>query len=239
MDERTCVKCGANSAAGAEYCWQCYTPFGVPAAVSAPTSGGPLTAALGRGPGAGTPAAVLTDPATVTRWQPIHGSARETGLRWLVRGLVFVAAAAAGYVGYQWLFGGFPFPDEVAGQGRMESAQARDIQEYLAEAGDLIGLEYEAAFYGDGPLPRFVMHAVVLPDGRNGRQVWKELDTAAGGVMDPYPVAPGADVGCADASTGEGALCVWVQDDVLVELDGLGLSAAELEPLADQVRGEL
>ena len=93
MDERTCSSCGAQNAAGAHYCWQCYTRFGAPADAvqDRPAAyAGPLAAAIGRGPGAGTPSAVVTEPATMTRWQPVHGTSGDRVAGWVIKGLVAV-----------------------------------------------------------------------------------------------------------------------------------------------------
>src|SRR5687767_5943618 len=122
MDERACPSCGAQNAATAEYCWQCFTRFAGPptSAPERPVRGSVLRTALGTGPGAGTPSAVLTDPVTMTRWQPQHATRSDRMAGVAVKVLVGLLAALVGFFGYRWLTRGFELPDEVGGQPRME-----------------------------------------------------------------------------------------------------------------------
>jgi hypothetical protein len=236
MDERTCGNCGATSAAGAEYCWQCLTRFGPPAPGGAPSRDTALTAALGRGPGAGTPAAVLTEPATVTRWQPVHGSARATSLRWLVRIVVLVVAAVAGYVGYQWLFGGFPFPDQVAGQPRMESEMLEDFEDLMDGVGATFDVDVEMALYGSG-IPHYFLAAAEVPSGQSIDQFYEGFVAGSGlsaeGLADPNAVT------CSGLPGGVGAQCSWVQDETVVLLQGFLSPPEDLQGAAEEVRAEL
>ena len=236
MDERTCGSCGARSAAGAEYCWQCLTRFGPPAPGGAPTRGTALTAALGRGPGAGTPAAVLTEPATVTRWQPVHGSARGTSLRWLVRIVVFVVAAVAGYLGYQWLFGGFPFPDEVAGQERMESDLVEDFESLTDSVGATFDVDVEMALYGTG-IPLYFMAAAEVPSGQSIARFSEGFVAGSGGpARGPVDLHT---VTCSGLPGGVGAQCSWVHEETVVLLQGFLSTSEDLHGVARDISAEL
>lgn len=229
MDERTCGNCGAKSAAGAEYCWQCYARFGPPAAAPPPTVGPALTAALGRGRGAGTPSATMTEDPTITRWQPTHQPTRSRVLGWLVRGAVFAVAAVGGYVGYQWLFGGFPFPDEIAGQERVDSERAEDAAAVGASIGRILGVDMEMAFYGSEVTPVYVMFAFEVPESVSS------LSTLAGSDLSrnadgSIPFQCRQDV--------DGASCFWERDGTVVGIGGGG-TPGQLRPVARQVHADL
>jgi hypothetical protein len=231
MDEQTCPRCGAKSAAGAAYCWQCFARFADPAPAESqvgPTAtAGPLAAALGRGPGAGTPAAVISEPATVTRWQPQQKAGRDAALGWVVRGLVFVVAAVGGYFGYQWLFGGFPFPDEVGGYERVESDDVEGAAEAVASIAEILEVEMEIALYGSEIQPAYVMFVFEVPE-----------EGALAGVQ-PFGGPASGEIGFQCGPDAQGAGCVWEQEGQLVGLGAIGQTVEQLEPVARQVKAEL
>jgi ribosomal protein L40E len=228
VDERACPSCGAQNAATAEYCWQCLTRFGGPPAGAPEGSvrGSALRAALGTGPGAGTPAAVLTEPVTTTRWQPQHSTDRMA--RVAVKVLVGLVAALVGFVGYRWLTRGFPFPGEIAGFERTDAEESEQASAAIESIAQVLGVEVEAAFYGDVLQPTYVMSAFEMP--AEGPLVGVQpFGGAPGGGGIRFQCGPDA----------QGAACVWEQDGRLVGIAGVGQTVEQLEPVARQVHAEL
>jgi len=235
--QRVCGRCGAENAASAEYCWQCYTAFSGPAEAAQPAraTAGPLAAAIGRGSGAGTPSAVVTGDPTITRWQPQHGRSNDALTKWVVRGLVAVVAAVGGYLGYQWLFGGgFPFPDEVAGRPRIESDVVEQAEELIASMVGAFNVEVELAMYGQG-VPEYLVAALEVPEGQLTDQFYEGFVAGSGVTVDT--IDPDA-VTCG-AIPGGVSQCSWVQDDTVVLIQGLLNSGVDLQPVAEQVRAEV
>lgn len=241
MDEQTCPRCGAKSAAGAAYCWQCFARFGAPAPAesqAAPTAtAGPLATALGRGPGAGTPAAVISEPATVTRWQPQQKAGGDAALGWIVRGLVFVVAAVGGYFAYQWLFGGFPFPEQIAGQQRMDSDLVEDFEDLLRDFSGAFDVEVEMALYG-GVMPAYFMAAAEVPGGQDPGEFYRGFTTGSGVTTDFAAVDPNTVI-CTGFPGGVGAQCSWLQEDTVILLQGFSSTDADLQAVAEDVSSDL
>lgn len=240
MNERTCGKCGANSAAGAHYCWQCYTRFGAPADAvqDRPAAyAGPLAAAIGRGPGAGTASAVVTEPATMTRWQPVHETGGDRAAGWVIKGLVAVLGALVGYFGYQWLTRGFELPEEIAGQPRMEGDFVEEFEDLLDSFGGSLDVELEMAIYGRG-IPVYFMAAAEIPDGQDVGQFYQGF-VAGSGTSTDFGNADPNDVTCAAFPGGVGAQCSWVQDEVVLLLQGFAATEVDLQSVADGVHSDL
>lgn len=241
MNERTCPSCGAQSAADAAYCWQCYARFGGPAGPRPETSGasvGPLAAALGRGPGAGTPAAVVSEPATITRWKPSHGSRSEA--RWVVRGLFLVLAVVGGYFGYRWLFTGFPFPDQIAGVERLDSDQTESLEDMLRSFADMLDAKFQLAVYGSVLAPDYVMYAFEVPDPESMQELLTDLGVDTGGVPSGAveAVLENLPFTCQPLSPTGGAQCFWSDDRLIVGLQDFQGTPEELDPIARQVRAD-
>lgn len=228
MEQRACPQCAAENPSTAGYCWQCYGHFDSsegPSAAAGTVTEGPLARA-----------GVLAPPAP----PPLHPAPTTggTAVSWVVRGVVLVVAAVGGWLAVDWFLNRSPFPEEIAGQPRIESEEARDVQEFLQSAAEMLDLEMESAFYGRG-MPSFMMLTITLPEGTTADQLWAQLDAASADVMQPYPIPDGSDFGCAPGAQGFGAMCVWVEDDLLVEVDGLSSSVEELETIARDLRAEL
>lgn len=229
MDQRACPKCGAENPSTAGFCWQCYGRFEVSES-SAATVGTVTAGPLAR-------ASVLAPPAPPPPY-PGPTTTGTSAMSWVTRGLVLVVAAVGGWLAVDWFLNRSPFPEEIAGQPRMESEQARDFQEFLQSAAETLDLEMESAFYGR-TLPAFMLLTIALPEGTTADQLWAQLDAASADVMQPFPIQDGSDFGCAPGAQGFGAMCVWIEDGLLVEVDGLSASVEELEPIARDLRDEL
>jgi hypothetical protein len=230
MEERACPSCGAQNPVAAEYCWQCFTRFAGPppgTTSGTPSRGSALAASIGTGPGAGTPSAVVTEPATMTRWQPQHTTPSDRVTAWVVKGLVVVLAAGLGLVGYRWLTRGFSFPDQIAGLERTDAEESVEAAEAIASIAQILGVEMEAAFYGDELQPTYVMFAFEKPE-----------DSRLTGVQ-PFGGLPGTGIPFQCGPDAQGAGCVWEHDGRVVGIGGIGQTVEQLEPVARAVRAEL
>jgi hypothetical protein len=237
MDERACSSCGARNAAAAQYCWQCLTPFGGPparTAPEAPSRGTDLTAAIGTGPGAGTPSAMIAEPATMTRWQPQTSSGgRMAG--WAVRGLVVVLAALVGFLGYRWLTGGLELPERVDGQPRMEGRLVEEFEDLLDGLTGAFDVEVEMGIYGS-LFPVYMLAAAEVPEGQDVEAFYRGFVSGSGtatGTVDPEAVT------CLGMPGGTGAQCSWVLDETVLLLQGFTASEADLAAVAETIRSDL
>jgi hypothetical protein len=220
VDERTCDQCGAQNPIDAAYCWQCYARWDGSASPSAPVRPGTIRAAPVGAYGGGPGGSVLTAP------PPPHVGA-PAGRSWgrlLAAAVVFVAGFAGGW----WLvdrlfFGGFPFPDEVAGHERVDSDRAEEVADALASLGGLLDVEMEFAFYGSEIEPAYVMFAFEIPDGINPTS------------LQGFPIG---DVRFQCRPESEGSSCFWQHDGMIVGLGGNGPPAG-IEPVARRVQTEL
>jgi hypothetical protein len=138
------------------------------------------------------------------------------------------------------LGGGFPFPDDVAGQPRLVGESVDDMERLYRDLFDVVGLEVSMAAYGTGPMPSHVLFVVDIPSGQTVEDVWRRLDQASGGMAPAAPVRTGGpDFGCLDDPMGRGgASCLWFDDASLVELYGVTATSRVLEPVALDVRDQ-
>jgi hypothetical protein len=226
MDEHACAQCGAQNRADAQYCWQCYAPVGgsgAASAATAPSRAGTIRAATIGGAAGGNGSAVMTAPSP-TPVQPVRGTSPWA---WVVRAVLFAAAFAGGW----WLvnhffFGGFPFPDQVAGHERVESENARDAAEAITAFGEAFNLEMEMAFYGPEVQPVYMMFVFEMPEG---------VPLAGQPFGGPTGSAP---FQCQEQP--QGASCFWTgEDGQVIGVGGMGKPAAEVEPVARQVQSDL
>jgi hypothetical protein len=240
VDERACPSCGAQNAATAEYCWQCFARFDAPVTGTAPATpsrGSSLAVAIGTGPGAGTPSAVITEPATMTKWQPQHSTTVDRVAGWAVKGLVMVLAALVGFFAYQWLTRGLQLPDEVAGQARMEGELVDGFQGLMDSLTGVFDVEVDMAIYGPG-FPVYLLMAAEVPDGQNVNGFYEGFVAGAGtsiGPADPDGVTCLAMPGGA----GTGAQCSWVIDETVLLLQGFTATEDDLAAVAEGVRADL
>jgi hypothetical protein len=238
VDERACPSCGAQNAVTAEYCWQCFTRFAGPApdARERPARGAILTAALGTGPGAGTPSAALTEPATMTRWQPQHSTRGDRFTGVALKILVGLLAALVAFLGYRWLTRGFELPDEVAGQPRMEGELVESFEDLIEGFGSLGDVEFQIGLYGT-LAPAYYLAVAEVPDGQDFVQAYEEFVT--GSMTDTGPVDALA-VTCT-TTVSVGSHCTWADEEqrLVVFLMGYTSTEADLQTLAADLRAEL
>lgn len=236
MDERACQSCSAQNAATAEYCWQCFTPFSGPPPRTAPASrGSALTAAIGTGPGAGTPSAVVTEPATMTRWQPQTSTTGDRLAGLAIKGLVVVLAVLVGFFGYRWLTGGLELPEEVGGQPRMEGELVESFEDLLDSMTGVFAVEVELGIYGS-LVPVYMLAAAEVPDGQGIEVFYQGLVSGAGtatGTVDPDAVT------CLAMPGGTGAQCSWVLEETVLLLQGFTATEDDLAAVAEGVRSDL
>lgn len=238
MDQRACPSCGAQNAAHAAYCWQCFARFapGGPAPAP-PVRGSALVAALGTGPGAGTPSAVLAEPATVTRWHPETSATSDRAAGWLIRGLVAVLAGLVGFFGYQWLTRGFELPEQVGGQPRMEGDLVEEFEDLLDGFGGAFDVELEMAIYGRG-VPTYFLAGAQVPDGQDVDMFYQGFVAGSGTSTEFGSVDPNV-LTCISFPGGAGAQCSWAQDEVVLLLQGFTGTEDDLAGVAETVRSDL
>jgi hypothetical protein len=239
VEERACLSCGAQNPVAAEYCWQCFTRFAGPppgTTPGAPSRGSALAAAIGTGPGAGTPSAVVSEPATMTRWQP----QTPTGDRvagWAVKALVVVLVAAVGFLGYRWLTRGLELPEQVGGQPRMEGELVEGFEDLMDSLTGVLDVEVEMGIYGS-LVPVYMLAAAEVPDGQDVGSFYQGFVGGAGTTTGP--VDPNAVTCVSIASTAAaGAQCSWVQDETVLLLQGFTTTEDDLAAVAEGVRSDL
>lgn len=238
MDERTCPSCGAQNPVAAEYCWQCFARFaGPPPATSqgAPARGSALPAAIGTGPGAGTPSAVIAEPATMTRWQPQRFTMGDRVTGWIVKGLVVVLAAVVGFLVYRWLTGGVDLPERVGGEPQMEGGLVEGFEDLLDSVTGAFDVEVEMVIYGR-VVPVYLLMAAEVPDGQDVAGFYQGFVAGAGtstGTVDPAVVT------CLGTPGGVGAQCSWVVEDTVLLLQGFTTTDDDLAGVAEVVRSDL
>jgi hypothetical protein len=222
VNERTCDRCGGLNRPDAAYCWRCYATFGA-APVPEPIRAGRIGPAASIA-GDGTGPVMTTAP-------PAPEAPTSTGTdwgRWLVKGVVFVLAFAGGWWAVNhFFFGGFPFPDQVAGQPKVESEQVRDAAEAIASLAEILDVEMEMAFYGTEAQPVYVMFAFEIPD-----------QVALPGAQ-PFSQSPAGEIPFQCGPDAQGAACVWDHDGRVVGVGGIGQTVEQLDPVARQVQAEL
>jgi hypothetical protein len=220
VNERTCDRCGGQNRPDAAYCWQCHAPFGT-APVSEPIRAGRI------GPAASV-AENGTGPLMTTAPPPVSPTSRGDWGRWLVKGVVFVLGFAGGWWAVtHFFFGGFPFPDQVAGQPRVESEEARDTAEAIASLAEILDVEMEMTFYGTEAESAYIMFAFEVPD-----------QVALSGSQ-PFSQSPGGEISFQCGPDPQGAACMWEHDGQVVGVGGVGQTVEQLDPVARQVRAEL
>jgi hypothetical protein len=161
---------------------------------------------------------------------PPHAAASPSSdwTRWVVKGVLFVVGFAGGWWAvHHFFFSGFPFPDQVAGQARVDTEAARDAAEAVASLAEILNVDVEMAFYGTEAQPAYVMFAFEVPEGLPLTGAPPFSQTGSGGI--PFQCAPDA----------QGAGCVWEQDGTVVGVAGIGQTVDQLDPVARQVRSEL
>jgi hypothetical protein len=137
----------------------------------------------------------------------------------VVRTIVSIVAAAAGYLGVQYLLGSnLSLPDSVAGAHRLTDAESQRFERETADQGDRYGIDAEAGVYGTALGPQFF---VILVDAAAVETTDELFDalvmgfSKAGAAVDDAGAKSGtrrgSDYRCVSATAGPqtAAACMW------------------------------
>jgi hypothetical protein len=220
--KRACGSCGSLNASDAGFCWRCLAPFvQVP-----PIPGTPH----------GRPGNLL--PPTPAPWsppgqpqEPARSSAPRSSK--VVRAIVSIVAAAAGYLGVQYLLGpNLSLPDSVAGAHRLTDPTSQRFERDTVDQGDRYGIDAEGGVYGSALGPEFL---VILVDGAAVETTDELFDALvmgfsnAGVVVDDAGAKSGtrrgSDYRCVSATAGPqtAGACMWREEGnvgIVFELSG-------------------
>lgn len=130
---------------------------------------------------------------------------------------MFLAFAVGGFLAWRLLTGGFPFPEEIAGQPRVQGEQAEELSRLVEDIAALADAEVEVALYGPGPPPAYTMYVAEYEDP-------DLLELAA--LANPTYVADlkGGQTACMPDL--QGSSCSWLDGDTTV----IGVGAFDLTP---------
>lgn len=180
--KRACGSCGSQNAPDASFCWRCLAPF-----VQVPPVPGAVP---------GRPKNPL--PPVPPPWSPPGQSQEPTEAARsskVVRTIVSLVAAAAGYLGVQYLMGSnLSLPDSVAGAQRLTDPASQRFERDTADQGDRYGIDAEAGVYGSSLAPAFF---VILVDAAAVETTDELFDSLVAGFA-----KAGADVDDAGAKSG-------------------------------------
>ena len=236
--KRACGSCGSENAPDAGFCWRCLVPF-------APMP--PPPGAVSNLPRNAVPPAPLP-------WSPVPQHREFTKASKpskVVRTIVSLGAAVAGYFGIQYVMGSsLSLPDSVAGADRLTDPESQRFERYTADEGDRYGIDAEGGVYGSPLAPEFF---VILVDASAAETTDELFDalvqgfSQAGAVVDDSGAKSGtrgaSDYRCvsAAADTGTAVTCMWRDDDnvgIVVELSsGLRGTRRLLWTVHDAVTG--
>jgi hypothetical protein len=145
-----------------------------------------------------------------------------------------LALVMALWIGGSWIWSaisaGFPFPEQVAGEERVESALVDSSVGVVQEMIDATGLNLEVsyAFYGSDTEPNYMLF-VAQSDDENVQQL---LETQPTGVA-----LRASSVECTRDMTG--SICLWLREKALVGLYGWGQAAGVLQVAAEYARADM
>jgi hypothetical protein len=242
MDDQPCASCGATRKPGMDFCWQCYTPYTrapQPVGVAAGplgTGGSPAPEAVSAGPLARPGGSMVSDAlrgqtATGTTTAASPTPERASWIGPALKVVVFLVFAVGGFLAWRFLTAGFPFPEVVAGQPRMEGEQAERLSRLVEDIGALANAEIDVALYGQGPLPAYTVYVAEFesPD---------VIDL--GELSDPAYTASLKTGQIACRAEAQGTSCAWLDGETtIVGVGGFGLATEELLPVAREVRSGL
>lgn len=222
--KRACGSCHSQNAPDAGFCWRCLAPF-----VQVPPVPGTKPSER--------PGNVL--PPIPAPWspagQPQEQVARPPAARSskVVRTIVSIVAAAAGYLGVQYLLGPNPsLPESVAGAHRLTDATSQRFERDTAAQGDRYGIDAEGGVYGSALGPEFF---VILVDAAAVETTDELFDalvmgfSKAGAVVDDAGAKSGtrrgSDYRCVSATAGPqtAVACMWRDEGnvgIVLELSG-------------------
>jgi hypothetical protein len=209
--KRACGSCGSQNAPDAGFCWRCLAPF-----VQLP----PIPGAADRGrprdplppvPPAWSPPAERQEPTDAARSSKV------------VRAIVSLAAAVAGYLGVQYLMGpNLSLPDSVAGAQRLTDPASQRFEDDTAQEGDRYEIDAEGGVYGSSLGPEFF---VILVDAAAIETTDELFDalvmgfSKAGAAVDDAGAKSGtrrgSDYRCVSAAAGAetAVACMWRDED--------------------------
>jgi hypothetical protein len=151
------------------------------------------------------------------------------GSSWIgpaIKVVLFLAVAVGGFLGWRFLTAGFPFPDEIAGQPRIEGEQTEEFSRLVEDIAALADAEVEVALYGEGPLPSYTMFVAEYEDP-------DVLDLGA--LADPAYVADLKSGNTACTADVQGSTCSWLEGEAT--LIGVGSFDQTPEQLLSVARG--
>lgn len=216
-EKRACASCGSGNAPDASFCWRCLVPLS-----QAP----PPPGAISRSPGTGVlppvpTAQVPPRPATPAKTSRVAGV------------IVSLVAAAAGYLGVQFLMGpSLSLPDALANAERLTDPESQRFESYMAEEGDRYGISAEGGVYGAPLAPEFFVILVDAAAVETTDQLFDALVlgfSQAGAEVDDAKTSSGtrrgSDYRCATAVAGAdtAVACMWRDDDnvgIVLEMSG-------------------
>jgi hypothetical protein len=147
--------------------------------------------------------------------------------------IVSLVAAAAGYLGVQYLMGpSVSLPDTLADTERLTDPGSQRFERSMAEEGDRYGITAEGGVYGDPLAPEFFVILVDAAAAETTDQLFEALAlgfSQAGAVVDEAEAKSGTRRGseyrCVSAVAGEGTAvaCMWRDDDnvgIVLEMAG-------------------
>jgi hypothetical protein len=156
------------------------------------------------------------------------------GSSWIgpaIKVVVFLAVAVGAFLAWRLLFAGFPFPEEIAGQPRMEGEQAEELSRLVEDIGALADADVKVALYGQGPMPTHMMYVAEFDDP-------EAIDMGA--FVDPGYAAALKRGETACQVEAQGATCSWLDGETtLVGVGGFGLAPEDVSPVAEDVRADL
>jgi hypothetical protein len=204
--KRACASCGSGNAPDASFCWRCLVPLS-----QLPQPPGVVSGLPGVGVLPPAPTSPLSQkPATPAR------SSKVTGV------IVSIVAAAAGYLGVQYLMGpNVSLPDTLAGAERLTDPESERFERYMADEGDRYGIDAEAGVYGDPLAPEFFVILVDASAAETTDQLFDALllgFSQAGADVDATQAKSGtrrgSDYRCVSAVAGadSAVACMWRDD---------------------------
>jgi hypothetical protein len=216
--KRACASCGSENAPDAGFCWRCLVPF----------------AQLPPPPGAVSHSPGTTVPSPPLSWSPPpQEPAKGTRSSKLAGAIVSLVAAAAAYVGVQYLMGpSLGLPDTLAGAERLTDPESQRFERYTADEGDRYGIDAEGGVYGAPLAPEFFVILVDAAAAETTDQLFDALVlgfSQAGAVVDEADAKSGSrrgsDYRCvgAVADSETAVACMWRDDDnvgIVLEMSG-------------------
>ena len=156
-----------------------------------------------------------------------------------VRVVAWILAGLLGAVGAWWgmdrLRGGYDFPQEIAGVGFVESGEAG----HMIPWAQATNTDVEVGLYGSSLAPEYMLAVIELPEERSPDAVWSAISTMSDDPSDLRTMGPDGQparfVCGSNPQLPSSGACVWMEGDLIVELDAPNLTSAELRPTAHQV----